>query len=159
MSDKRSKQPSSRTCFMCGKQNDYGFKMEWYNNPQTNKIEAEVVIPDHFNGYPGVAHGGIIAAILDETAGRAVMIDGDFENLFVTLKLEVTYRKITPTNTPLSVRGWIVKGSGKRKIVAAEIKLPDGTTSAKCEALVTRPPKVVADSWESEKKYWKVYSN
>jgi acyl-coenzyme A thioesterase PaaI-like protein len=154
---KRIKQPSSRTCFMCGKQNEYGLKMEWYNNPQTNQIEAEVTIPDHFNGYPGVAHGGIIAAILDETASRAVMIDGDFENLFVTLKLEVTYRKITPTNTPLFITGWISKGSSKRKKVAAEIKLADGTVTAECQALVTRPPKQVAETWEPEKQYWKVY--
>ena len=111
--------------------------MEWYNNPEKNQIEAEVVIPDHFNGYPGVAHGGIVAAILDETAGRAVMLDGDFENLFVTLKLEVTYRKITPTNTPLIVTGWINQGSSKRKKVAAEIRLVDGTVTAECLALVT----------------------
>ena len=157
MIDKRKKQPSSRTCFMCGKQNDIGLKMEWYNNPEKNQIEAEVIIPDQFNGYPGVAHGGIIAAILDETAGRAVMIDGDFENLFVTLKLDVTYRKITPTNIPLTVSGWIIQGSGKRKKVGAELKLQDGTVTAECQALVTRPPKQVADTWEPEKEFWKVY--
>jgi len=153
----RIKQPSSRTCFLCGKQNDIGLKMEWYNNPEKNQVEAKITIPEHFNGYPGVAHGGIIAAILDETAGRAVMLDGNFENLFVTLKLEVTYRKITPTNTPLSVTGWLLKGSGKRRKVAAEIKLPDGTLTAACEALVSRPPKELTDSWEPEKKFWKVY--
>lgn len=153
----RTKQPSSRTCFLCGKQNDIGLKMEWYNNPEKNQVEAEITIPEHFNGYPGVAHGGIIAAILDETAGRAVMLDGNFENLFVTLKLEVTYRKITLTNTPLSVTGWLLKGSGKRRKVASEIKLPDGTVTAECEALVSRPPKEVTDSWEPEKKFWKVY--
>ena len=157
MSVQRIKQPSSRTCFLCGKQNDFGLKMEWYNNPEKNQVEAEITIPEHFNGYPGVAHGGIIAAILDETAGRAVMLDGNFEELFVTLKLEVTYRKITPTNTPLSVTGWLLKGSGKRRKVAAELKLPDGTVTAECEALVSRPPKEVAESWEPEKKYWKVY--
>jgi len=142
---------------MCGKQNDFGLKIEWYNNPETNQVEAEVTIAEHFNGYPGVAHGGIIAAILDETAGRAVMIDGDFENLFVTLKLEVTYRKITPTGTPLTVIGWIIQGSGKRKKVRAQLKLPDGTVTAECDALVTKPPKQVAESWKPEKKYWKVY--
>ncbi len=154
---KRTKQPSSRTCFLCGKQNNFGLKIEWFNNQEKNQVEAEITIPEHFNGYPGVAHGGIIAAILDETAGRAVMLNGNFEELFVTLKLEVTYRKITPTNTPLSVTGWVIKGSGKRMKVAAELKLPDGTVTAECEALVTRPPKEVAESWEPEKEFWKVY--
>ena len=47
------KQPSSRTCFLCGRQNEAVLKMEWYNNPETNQVEATIKIPEHFNGYPG----------------------------------------------------------------------------------------------------------
>ncbi len=155
--EKRTKQPSSRSCFLCGRENDFGLKMEWYNNQDLNQIEATVTIPEHFNGYPGVAHGGIVAAILDETAGRAVLLDGNFDNLFVTLKLAVSYRNVTPTNVPLFIKGWIIKGSGKRKIVAAEIKLADGTVTAEGEALVARPPTNIFSKWEPERKYWKVY--
>lgn len=157
MKANRIKQPSSRTCFLCGKQNDFGLKMEWYNNPEKNRIEATVTIPEHFNGYPGVAHGGIVAAILDETAGRAVMLDGNFEELFVTLKLEMSYRNITPTNTPLFVTGWMIKKGSKRMKVAAELRLPDGTVTAQCEALVVRPPKEIAERWEAELTFWRVY--
>ena len=66
------KQPTSRTCFACGRENDSGLKMTWYNNPESNQVEASVTIDEHFNGYPGIVHGGIVAAILDETSGRAV---------------------------------------------------------------------------------------
>jgi acyl-CoA thioesterase FadM len=85
------------------------------------------------------------------------LLDGNFDNLFVTLKLEVSYRNLTPTNLPLFVRGWIVKGGGRRMKVAAEIKRPDGTVTAECEALVTRPPADIFNKWESERKFWKVY--
>jgi uncharacterized protein (TIGR00369 family) len=101
------KQPTSRTCFMCGRENSHGLKMVWYNNLEANRVEATITIPEQFNGYPGIVHGGIVAAILDETSGRAVMLDGNFENLFVTLRLNVTYRKPTPTNTPLKAIGWL----------------------------------------------------
>ncbi|HEC25979.1 MAG TPA: PaaI family thioesterase, partial [Gammaproteobacteria bacterium] len=67
------KQPNSRTCFMCGRENDSGLKMSWYNIPEKEQNQGKVTIPEHFNGYPGIAHGGIVAAILDETAGRSIL--------------------------------------------------------------------------------------
>ncbi len=157
MKQKLVKQPSSRTCFLCGKQNDLGLKMEWFNNTEKNQVQANVTIPEHFNGYPGIAHGGIVAAILDETAGRAVMLDGNFDDLFVTLKLEMSYRNTTPTDTPLNVTGWIIKGGKKRMKAAARMELPDGTVTAECEALVIRPPKEISARWEPERPFWRVY--
>ncbi len=153
------KQPSSRTCLMCGRENEISLKMVWYNDTEANKVRGEVSIPEHFNGYPGIAHGGIVAAILDETAGRAVLLDGDFDNLFVTLKLEVTYKNPTPTNVPLRVEGWLIRRGKKSAKVAGIIMLPDGTVTAECEAIVVRPPENIAKSWEPEKKYWRVYED
>ena len=150
------KQPTSRTCFLCGRDNHNGLKLKWYNNKELNQVETYVTIPEHFNGYPQVAHGGIVAAILDETSGRAIMLDEDFDNLFITLRLNVTYRKPTPTNVQLKVIGWIEK-KGKRKVeVAAKILLPDETICAECQAIVIKPTGDIADGWEREKKYWYV---
>jgi len=151
------KQPNSRTCFLCGRQNDIGLKMSWFNDHQAERIRATVVVPDQFNGYPGVVHGGIVAAIIDETSGRALLLDGDWENLFVTLKLEVKYRQPTPTGVPLEVVGWVIKRSDTRARVAARVTLPDGTVTAEGEALVVRPPREIYDRWEPEKAYWRVY--
>ena len=150
------KQPTSRTCFMCGRENEFGQKMEWYNNPQSNQVEADVTIPEHFNGYPGIAHGGIIAAILDETSGRAAMLDGNFDNLFMTLRLNLTFRKPTPTNTPLKVIG-SVESTGKRSMkVSAKLLLPDRSTSAECSAVIIKPTGQIYQSWQKEKKFWRV---
>lgn len=151
------KQPASRTCFMCGRQNDMGLKMEWFNDIEAGQVIGTVTIAEHFNGYPGIVHGGIIAAILDETAGRAVMLQGDFENLFVTVHLAINYRHPTPTRTPLTAVGWLQHRSGTKAKVAAELRLPDGTVTAECEAIVVRPPDKISQLWEPEKPYWKVY--
>jgi uncharacterized protein (TIGR00369 family) len=151
-----TKQPTSRTCFLCGRDNDSGLKMVWYNNNELNQVEANVTIPEHFNGYPGITHGGIVAAILDETAGRAVMLDGDFDNLFITLRLNVTYRKPTPTNKKLKVIGWIEKKGSRKMDVAAKILLPDDTICAECQAVVIRPTGEISDKWENEKEFWYV---
>jgi uncharacterized protein (TIGR00369 family) len=132
--------------------------MVWYNNLESNQVEAVVTVPEQFNGYPGIVHGGIVAAILDETSGRAVMLDGnfDFDNLFVTLRLNMTYRKPTPTNTPLKAVGWLEHKGNRGMKVAAKLLLPDGTLTTECKAVVVRPTDEISESWEPEKKFWRV---
>ena len=151
------KQRSSRTCFLCGRQNDVSLKMTWYNDIDAQQARATVCIPEHFNGYPGIVHGGIVAALLDETAGRALLLDGDDDNLMVTLKLEIKYRRPTPTGEPLTVTGWVIKRDARKARVAAEIRLADGTLTAQGEAIVVRPPQEILQDWEAEKPFWRVY--
>ncbi|MFA6472781.1 MAG: PaaI family thioesterase [Candidatus Latescibacterota bacterium] len=154
-----TKQPASRTCFCCGKQNDVSLKMTWYNDYENNKVRSTITIPEHFNGYPGIVHGGIVAAVLDETSGRAIMLDKNFDNLMMTLNLQVTYRRPTPTQVPLEVTGWVIRQSASRAQVAGEIRLPDGTVTAECTAVVVKPPAQVMDKWEAERSFWKVYDD
>ncbi len=111
------RQPSSRSCFVCGRDNPVGLKMVWENHPEEGEIRSTVTVREEFNGYPGIVHGGILAAMLDETAGRAVLLEGGPDDLMVTAKLEVTYRRPTPTDTPLLVVGRVVSArrSGRRR--------------------------------------------
>ena len=153
------KQANSRGCFLCGLENDASLKMRWYEDHQAQQVRSTVTVPNHFNGYPGVVHGGIVSAILDETSGRAVMLKSGKDALMVALKLEVRFRRPTPTNTPLTVIGWTIKQNTYRAQVAGEIRLPDGTLTAECKAIVVPPPKEILDKWEAEKPYWKVYDD
>ena len=41
----------------------------------STKMNPAYTTPDHFQGYPGVLHGGIVTTILDEINGRARMGD------------------------------------------------------------------------------------
>jgi uncharacterized protein (TIGR00369 family) len=150
------RQPSSRSCFVCGRDNAVGLKMVWENHPEEGEIRATVTVPEEFNGYPGVVHGGILAAMLDETAGRAVLLEGGPEDLMVTAKLEVTYRRPTPTGTPLQVVGWVESRDEKRAETRSEVRLPDGTVSARAAVMLARPPKEILAGWEAEKPYFKV---
>ena len=143
-------------CFVCGLQNPVGLKLAIYNDLDSQLVLATVTVPDHFQGYPGVVHGGIVASMLDEVSGRALLIDGSDENLMVTVKLEVKYRQPTPTQTPLKLIGRVVSASTSRARVHGEIHLPDGTITAEADALVARPPQDFRDRWEDEKQYWKV---
>jgi len=150
----KKRQPTSCGCFLCGKDNPFGLKIVWYNNYENNTVEADVKVSENYRSYPGVVHGGIVATLLDETAGRAVLINDDFNNLMVTLKMEIVYKKVTPTNTPLKLVGRVIRGGTTRAVVEAEIVLPNGEVSAKGSALLYKMPKDVQDNWGEEAAEW-----
>ncbi len=152
-----NKQPNSRYCFICGVQNPIGLHIAFYNDRQNNQVRAEVTVPEPYQSYPGVVHGGIVAAILDEVSGRAVMLDTSDENLMVTLRLTIHYRRPTPVGVPLTAVGWVERLSGVGARVAGQIRLPDGTVTAECEAVLARAPEEFRTGWEEEKPFWKVY--
>lgn len=151
-----NRQPSSRSCFVCGRENPVGLKVKWDEHPEAGEIRGRVSVPEHFNGYPGVTHGGIVAALLDETAGRTVLMDGHFEDLMVTAKLEVVYRRPTPTGVPIDVVGRLLRRSGPRAEAEAELRLPDGTVTARATVLLARPPSEITERWEAEREHWRV---
>jgi len=144
-------------CFVCGRQNPLGLKLDFYEDGEASEVRAEFTVPEDYQGYPGVVHGGILAAILDEVSGRAVMLHDSDENLMATLRLTVRYRRPTPIGTPLTAVGWVEHSGGIGTRVAGEIRLPDGTVTAECESVLANVPEGFRARWEQEKPYWKVY--
>lgn len=151
---KKLRQPTSLRCFACGKNNPLGLKLEWFNDYENKQIETTFTLSDDYCSYPGTVHGGIIATILDETSGRAILLDNDFNRLMVTLKMEVVYKHNTPTNTPLKAVGRVIRDGGSRAQVEGEIILPDDTVSAKCTSLLFKIPQAVKDKWGPEAEEW-----
>jgi acyl-coenzyme A thioesterase PaaI-like protein len=69
------------------------------------RIVGDYVIPDRFHGAPGIAHGGIVAAILDEFSCAALyFLRGE---RVVTGELSVRYESPCPVETPLRIQSWI----------------------------------------------------
>jgi acyl-coenzyme A thioesterase PaaI-like protein len=149
-------QPSSRTCFVCGRENPLGLAARWVSDRELGEVRATLAIPEHFNGFPGTVHGGVLSALLDEAAVRTALLDGGFDDLMVTAKLEVAFRHPTPTCTPIVVVARLVRRVGSRVQAEAEVRLPDGTVAARAEALLMRPPRDVAAAWEAERAHWRV---
>ena len=152
-------QPTSRMCFVCGRENPNGLHTQFYENHAEEQIVAHVKIPDSYQGYPGIAHGGIVAAILDEVSGRAIMMDADDTPFWVTAKLEIRYRDPTPTETPLEAVGWVEERRRRSAQVAGEIRREDGTVTAEISAVVVKPSAAQLEAWgpwSQEATYWLV---
>lgn len=151
------KQPGSHYCFICGWKSPVGLKMDFYITGP-GEVTAEHVVPDAYQGYPGVVHGGVTAAMLDETGGRS-LIAGCWDRFFITLKLDIKYRRPVPTETPLKIIGRVKTQRGRRATVHSEIRLPDGTIAAEAEALLAEPPAGMLPAVDPEELGWKVYDD
>ncbi len=150
------RQPTSRMCFICGRENPVGLHLQFYEDHKAQQVIVPVAIPGRYQSYPGIVHGGILATILDEATGRAVMMVSDDDPFWVTAKLEVRYRKPTPTETPLTVVGWVVKQRRRLAKVAGEVRLADGTVTVEASAVVVCPPEGTLKGWEDEQEFWRV---
>jgi uncharacterized protein (TIGR00369 family) len=149
-------QPASRSCFVCGRENVLGLKARFSGDRAAGEVRTTITVPEAMNGYPGTVHGGILGALLDEAAVRTGLLDGGFDDLMVTARLEVTYKRPAPTETPLTVVARLVKRATSRATATAEVRLPDGTVAATAEVLLVRPPPEVARAWEGERPHWRV---
>jgi acyl-coenzyme A thioesterase PaaI-like protein len=152
----RAKQPNSRHCFVCGLQNPVGLQLKIYQI-EPGVIETVYTAPDHFQGYPGVLHGGIVATILDEISGRAHMGDPSEPRFMFTGKLEVLYRKTVPTGEPLRIVGKALKSKGRVAEGWAGIYDRAGTLLAEATTLLFDIPKDRMDTANLEELGWKVY--
>ena len=119
------------------------------------EVTAEYTVPERYQGYPGVVHGGITAAMLDETAGRSMTAEDD-HRFFMTLKLEVKYRQQVPIETPLKIIGRLLQVRGRRAVTHGEILLPDGTVAAEAEALMIELPADAVTKADMEMLGWRV---
>ena len=57
------KQPNSRMCFLCGRENPIGLKLDFYEDPERGQVRGDFTVSEDYQGYPGVVHGGIVAAV------------------------------------------------------------------------------------------------
>lgn len=152
-------QPNSRSCFVCGMKNPFGLKLRFFET-EPGGVAVDLVLSEEYQGYPGVAHGGIVAAILDEAAGRAHMSGFVPEippRFMFTARLDVRYRKNVPVGKPLRLIGKVT--SSKKRTATAKSAVYDqqGNLLAEAEVLLVNVPDGTLQAVDLEALGWKVY--
>ena len=153
-----NKQPNSRMCFICGLENPVGLHLHIYET-EPGVVETTYIAPEHFQGYPGVLHGGIVGAIIDEISGRALMgVDPMNPRFMFTAKLEVRYRRNVPTGKLLKIVGRA--GKSKSRSAEAWAGIYDAETQellAEGNTLLMNVPADQIDVSRLDELGWKVY--
>jgi len=126
------KQHISKMCFVCGLKNDFGLHANFYET-DANELVALINPSEQHQGYPGRMHGGIAAAILDETIGRSICICKDEQIWSVTLELKTRFRKPIPLGQELKIVARITSEGNRSFEGTGEIVLPNGEIAVSAE--------------------------
>ncbi len=116
-------------CYGCGQDNPIGLKMKIYQ--QDNTARAEFTANKLHQGWSGVVHGGIVAALLDEVISYAALFQG---MKTVTARIELRIKHPIPTGEPLTISAAVIRKTRKIAETRGTISLADGTVAAEAEA-------------------------
>jgi uncharacterized protein (TIGR00369 family) len=122
-------------CFACGDRNAAGLHLHFEREGEAG-VTCRYEPREQDQGFPGVLHGGIVAALLDESMAWAMWAAD--RALGVTAKMETRYRKRVGLGGPLIVHGRVVRMRGRRIEVEASVDDEDGMRLAEAEALFMR---------------------
>ena len=89
-------------CFGCGSQNDEGLKMRF--DLVDGEAVCDFLVPERYQSWEGIVHGGVVALMLDEAVGWASWLA---EKPGVTGRLEVKYRQPLRLGDEVRVTGRI----------------------------------------------------
>jgi uncharacterized protein (TIGR00369 family) len=149
-----NKQPNSDMCFICGRNNPVGLYLQFFDNGE-DEVYCEYTVPDQYQSYPGIVHGGILASMLDEVVGRVAII-GDHHHFMVAVKLQVLYRHPVPVETPIKVQGKILRMSRRLGKAQGQIILPDGTIACEASMTLANIPEKVLSSANHKLLDWRI---
>jgi uncharacterized protein (TIGR00369 family) len=128
---------SAHRCFACGDLNAQGIRMPLHIEP--DRAWSDLEIEPRFQGWEGIAHGGILATLLDEVMAWAV---ASREAFGFTGRMSIEYRRPVPVGVRVRAEGRVVEA--RRRILRTSARIVDPATDevyATAEGVyVTAPP-------------------
>jgi uncharacterized protein (TIGR00369 family) len=91
-------------CFACGPSNPIGMHLHFDRERDGDGVVAALELAPVYQGWRGIAHGGIVMALLDEAMAHAAGFAG---HRGVTANVSVRFRKPVPIGRPIEVRGHV----------------------------------------------------
>jgi uncharacterized protein (TIGR00369 family) len=96
-------------CFACGELNEIGLHLAL--KFESGKCHVELTIPNLYEGWEGLVHGGIVCTVLDEVTAWALI---DHDSWGVTARMSVDFKRPVLVGQAIRAEGWIVES--KRRI-------------------------------------------
>jgi acyl-coenzyme A thioesterase PaaI-like protein len=123
-------------CFACGQLNTHGLHLVLHVAGDT--CWTELSLRPDFQGWEGIAHGGIIATVLDEVMAWAL---ASADAWGYTAKMSIEYRRPLPIGARIRGEGRIVER--RRRLLTTSGRLLDAATGevyATAEGLYVAAP-------------------
>ncbi len=112
-------------CFVCGKKNPIGLKLDFSFDGKT--IKTEFVPQKEHQGYFNIVHGGIISTLLDEAMVKLAIEMG---MPAVTARMDIRLRKALDVGKKITVQAEILRDTKKILEVHAKAVTEDNVVVA-----------------------------
>ncbi|HCS48661.1 MAG TPA: PaaI family thioesterase [Candidatus Aminicenantes bacterium] len=126
-----------RVCFVCGEKNPFGLKLRIRTDAELGESAAEVTFPEHFQGWAGIVHGGLVATVLDEAMIYAARATG---LLCVTGEITVRFIKPASTGVAYTLKGRFLEDKGRIVLAESELLDADGEQMARASGKLFKIP-------------------
>jgi uncharacterized protein (TIGR00369 family) len=122
-------------CWICGEKNPDGLHLEFDLDRNAKTLQTSFIPTETYQGYDGIAHGGIISALLDEAMAKLAY---ELGYNAVTARLNIRFKNPARVGEKLTVRGEII-GVNRRVVLAkATICGENGTLIAEGDSTLVR---------------------
>ena len=108
-------------CFACGSLNAHGLHLVLH--VEHGRAATEILLDRSFEGWDGIAHGGIICTILDEVMAWSLV---GSDNWGVTARMTVDFKRPVPIGRRLRAEGSITRE--RRRLIETMSQLTDAET-------------------------------
>jgi acyl-coenzyme A thioesterase PaaI-like protein len=122
-------------CFGCGQANLFGLQLELERRPQGGVAGRFFVKQDH-QGPPGYAHGGVMAAALDEAMSLVLHDQGTYA---LTSQLAIEFKAPAPVGSFVELEADVESVEGGTLTLAASASGDDGTLATARGTFVEQP--------------------
>ncbi len=129
-------------CFACGSLNEGGLHLDLHVDG--DRCWTELALADRFQGWDGIAHGGILCTILDEVMGWSLAAT---DNWGLTARMRVDFKRPVRLGTRIRAEGWVT--ANRRRIIETASRVVDPSTG---ELLATGEATYVAAGDERKRE-------
>ncbi|MEO8290594.1 MAG: PaaI family thioesterase [Gaiellaceae bacterium] len=109
-------------CWGCGEENADGIRLPIPTEEGIERYEATFAFGERHQAGPGIVHGGLVGAALDEACG---LLATWHRFPAVTARIFIRYRRPVLINRELRIASWVTESRGRRIHIDGE--LSDGT--------------------------------
>ena len=118
-------------CYGCSPNNPVGLKLNFRD--ENGIAKAEFIPGEHHQGWPGIIHGGLTSALLDEAMGYVTFFRG---LRTVTARMELRFRHPVRIGQKLFLSAQIIEHRRKLIRTIGRIELEDGTILVESKAVM-----------------------
>jgi acyl-coenzyme A thioesterase PaaI-like protein len=124
-----------RGSFVSGEPEGDRLRVRYFRRPGDRRLVGRAWFGPGAGGPPGHAHGGSIAAVLDEAMGAAAWTEG---HVVVAVRLDTRFERMIPLGTDTLLEAWVDRVEQRKVWTLGRLLDAEGVSFASAEALFVK---------------------